>query len=416
MPAFLKETTTVTSPLSTDSYPTLADVEAAQKRLSPYLPVTPLTPAWSLSERLGRSIRIKWDNKLRTGSFKERGALNFLLMMDEAARKRGVCAASAGNHALGLSYHANRLGVPCHLVMPMNAPLVKVESCRRLGAEILLHGTLTDALVRAKALATEKNLTFVPPFDHLNVVTGQGVAGLEVLEQAPDADAIIIPIGGGGYAAGLATAVKAKRPDMFILGVCSEWALKARTDPSLHSKGPLPTTIADGIAVKTIGSVTGPIIDKLVDSVVAVSESAIARAIIALLEYEHAVVEGAGAAAFAALQEGLLPERFKNPVVMVCGSNIDTNLLSRLIEHDMAERGRLLRVSISLPDRPGSLHSLSGMIATKGANILQVHHDRFYAHSPGNVEITVVMEVRDRAHAEEIVQALTAEGMETRRV
>jgi threonine dehydratase len=300
--------------------------------------------------------------------------------------------------------------------MPAAAPLVKVERCRKLGAEITLVETLSAALDQAKSLAVEKGLTLVPPFDHPNIIAGQGVAALEILEQASDVDSIIVPIGGGGYSAGIATVIKAKRPDIFILGVCSEWAMQVRTNPLLHQKKFVPSSIADGIAVKTIGSITGPIIDKLVDKVVSVSETTIARAIISLLEFEHAVVEGAGAAAFAALREGLLPDHCKKPVVMVCGSNIDMNLLSRLIELNMAERGRLLRVSIALPDRPGSLNAVTTLVAAEGANILQVLHDRFYARLPGNVEITVVMEVRDRTHADTIVQRLIDSGMQTWRV
>jgi threonine dehydratase len=397
----------------TTPLPSLADIEAAQQRIAPYIPVTPVSIGTSISEALGRTVSFKWDNKLRTGSFKERGALNFLLSMDPQLRSKGVIAASAGNHALGVSYHANRLNVPCHLVMPLNAPLVKVESCRAFGAKITLHGTLSDSITRAKEIAQKEGITYLPPFDHLFTVCGQGVAGLELLDQNSTFDSVIIPIGGGGYAAGIATAIKAKRPDVFVLGVCSEWALGARNHVGPHTHPIPPSTIADGIAVKTIGAVTGPILDQHLDSLVAVSERSIAKAIIKLLEHEHVVVEGAGAAGFAALLDGYLPEQYKRPVVMICGSNIDMNLLSRLIEHDMAERGRMLRVNISLPDRPGMLHTISGIIAAEGANVLQVHHDRFYAQVPGHVDITVVMEVRDRAHGGEIVAELQRAGLPT---
>jgi len=253
----------------------------------------------------------------------------------------------------------------------------------------------------------------VPPFDHEWIVHGQGVAGLELLEQLSDFDSVIIPVGGGGYAAGVATAIKAKRPDVFILGVCSEWAVDARRNPASHQGAIVPMTIADGIAVKSIGKVTGPILDKRVDQIVPVSEWSIARAIIMLLEHEHVVVEGAGAAGLAGLISEHLPQKCTKPVIFVCGSNIDTNLLSRLIEHDMAERGRLMRASITLPDRPGMLHAISGIIAEQGANILQVAHDRSYAKLPGHVEITVLMEVRDRDHGESIISALVKAGLPT---
>jgi threonine dehydratase len=396
--------------------PSLSDIQAARARISPHLPVTPVTKGITLSEDLGRTVYLKWDNKLRTGSFKERGALNFLLNMSSDALSKGVCAASAGNHALGLSFHAHRLGVPCHLFMPANAPIVKVESCRKLGAYVSLQQTLNDSFAAAKELSSKEGITYVPPFDHEWTVCGQGVAALELLEQLPDFDSIIVPIGGGGYAAGIAAAVKQIRPEVYVLGVCSEWAMHVRKHPESHAAPIIPATIADGIAVKTIGNVTGPILDKYVDSIVSVSEVAIANAIISLLEHEHVVVEGAGAAAFAGLLEHHLPDRYKAPVVFISGSNIDMNLLSRLIERNMAERDRLLKVSVSLPDRPGMLHTISGIIASRGANVLQVFHDRFYTEIPGYVDITVVMEVRDRAHGVEIVEELTRAGLPTKRV
>jgi threonine dehydratase len=393
--------------------PTLADIKLAEKRIRKHLPIPPVTTATTLSDKLGIELLCKWDNKFRTGSFKERGALNFLLSMDTQQQKNGVIAASAGNHALGVSYHAQRLGIPCHLIMPTNAPLVKVESCRKFGASITLHGTLSDSINLAKERSSKENTTYIPPFDHFNTVCGQGVAGLELLDQIPDFDAVVIPVGGGGYAAGISTAIKAVRPEVYILGVCSEWALGARNKSPEHAASIPPSTIADGIAVKTIGAVTGPILDRHLSSLVAVSERSIAKAIITLLEYEHVVVEGAGAAGLAAILDGYLPSHIKKPVVMVCGSNIDMNLLSRLIEHDMAERGRLLRINVSLPDRPGMLNTISGIIAQEGANVLQVSHDRFYAQIPGHVDITVVMEVRDRAHGASIIKSLQAAGLPT---
>ena len=393
--------------------PTLAEIEAAKERLAPHLPVTPVSHAVSISEILGKHITIKWDSKLRTGSFKERGALNFLLRLDPNVRERGVCTASAGNHALGVSYHCQRLGIPCEIIVPVNAPLVKIERCKKFGAKISYQNSLSEAMVYAQNLARETNITYVPPFDHENIVQGHGVGALELLQQVADFDSIVIPIGGGGYAAGVAATLKQKRPDIFVLGVISEWAERIRQNPEAYKPGFAPMTIADGIAVKQIGKVTGPILDTYVDKIVAAPETSIAHAIMMLLEHERAVVEGAGAAALAAVMDGHLPDRCKRPVVFVCGSNIDMNLLSRLIEQDMGERGRLLRVNISAPDRPGMLHQISGIIAEQGANVLQVAHDRFYARLPGYVDMTFVMEVRDRAHGAQIVKFLNDAGLPT---
>jgi threonine dehydratase len=297
--------------------------------------------------------------------------------------------------------------------MPSNAPLVKIERCKQFGADITFQPTLAEALTYAQEMAKLDRLTYVPPFDHKYIVHGQGVAGLELMEQLDDFDSVVIPVGGGGYAAGVATAIKSKRPEVFVLGVCSDWAMEMRRSPNAHMQGFTPTTIADGIAVKTIGKVTEPILNAYVDQIVSVSESAIARAVIKLLESEHAVVEGAGAAGVAALMEGMLLPRYSKPAVFVCGSNIDTNLLSRLLEHHMAETGRVLKVGVSLPDRPGMLHTVLGIIASLGANVLQVTHDRFYARLPGYVDITVVMEVRDRAHGLSVIAELTKTGMPT---
>jgi threonine dehydratase len=396
--------------------PTISQAEAARERLSAHLPITPTSHALSISETLGKQITIKWDNKLRTGSFKERGALNFLLSLDPKVRARGVCTASAGNHALGVSYHSQRLGIPCEIVVPVNAPLVKIERCKKYGATITYQNSLSEAMVYAQDLAQKTDITYVPPFDHMDVIVGHTVAGLELMDQVEDFDSIVIPIGGGGYAAGVAAAIKAKRPEVFVLGVISEWAQKFRENPEAYKTGFAPMTIADGIAVKQIGKITGPILDACVDKIVAVPETAIAHSIIMLLEHERAVVEGAGAAALAGVIEGHLPDRCAKPAVFVCGSNIDMNLLSRLIEQDMGERGRLLKINISLPDRPGMLHQISGILASQGANVLQVAHDRFYARLPGYVDVTVMMEVRDRAHGVQVIKHLNDAGLPTQQL
>jgi len=399
-----------TTPTDTPSICTnLAAIEAAYTRIRAALPLTPLTHSTALSEITGREIHIKWENRHRTGSFKERGAVNFV-SVHGAESKNGVCAASAGNHALALSYHAARAGIPCHIVMPVSAPLVKVQSTRKTGAEVILHGnTFDEAYAYGVKLAEEKGYSYCPAFDHPTVIAGQGTAGLEIMEQLADFDSVIVPIGGGGLISGISTAIKSKRPDVFFLGVQSEWVVTARAkklDPAAPQPLIPPTSIADGIAVKTIGKLTAPIIAQNVDQVVTVSENEIANAIMRLLELERTVVEGAGAAGVAALLSGYLPATCKKTAVVVCGSNIDTSVLSRLIERDMAQRNRLLRLLVSVPDRPGSLHATTGIVARLGANVLQVYHDRSSTSLPGNVDIAFVLEVRDEPHKRGVIEGL----------
>jgi len=391
------------------------DIEKALQRVRPIISPTQLAFSQSFSNFTGRDIFIKWENKLRTGSFKERGAINVLSMLTDAQKAKGVCAASAGNHALALSYHAARMKVPCTIVMPTTAPLVKVESTQKTGAEVILQGTTFDeAYDYCLNLSQERGLEFVSAFDDERVVAGQGTCGLEILDQLAGFDSIIVPIGGGGLMAGIATAIKTRRPEVLTLGVYSEWAFQAKADLSAGKPRPSlpPATIADGIAVKRAGKVTQPIIDAVVDQKTTVSESEIARAIVKLLEFEKTVVEGAGAAAIAALLAGALPADRKRVVVLVCGSNIDMNVLSRLLERDMAERGRLLNIRVSVPDRPGSLHFTAGIVARAGANVLHVLHDRSFSRIPSNVDITLKLEVRNKGHKETILQELAANGIE----
>ncbi|MBX7138700.1 MAG: threonine ammonia-lyase [Oligoflexia bacterium] len=394
---------------------TLPKIKEAKDRIASALPPTPLTLSTGVSELSGREIFFKWDNKFKTGSFKERGATNALLQLAEREQSRGVCAASAGNHAQALSFHARRLGIPCKLVMPVGAPLVKIERTRRNGADVILEGnTLDDAYQYATELARKEGLSFISPFDDAHIINGQGCCGLEIVEQLSAFDSIIVPIGGGGYISGIATALKALKPEIFVLGVQSEWAESGRLGQHQTGKLLAPSTIADGIAVKRTGRLTQPIIDARVDKVVSVSEQLIARAIVSLLEIEHAVVEGAGAAPLAALLAGHLPEKYRRTVVCISGSNIDMNVLQRLMERDMGERGRLLRVKVSVPDRPGSLNATAGILARAGANILEVIHDRTCSELPGNVDIMMVMEVRNPDHSREVVQELQRCGVQSK--
>ncbi len=336
-----------------------------------------------------------------------------LLSLEPEQRAQGVCAASAGNHALALSYHAQQLGIPCLIVMPKHAPLVKVQSTKNRGAEVLLDGdTFQESYAIAEKLSRERGRIFVPPFDHPLIIAGQGTAGLEIAQSGIDFDSVIVPCGGGGLLSGIATALKSLKPECFILGVQSEWAVQHR---SPHYAKPTmvfaDTSIADGIAVKTLGHYTEPIIERLVDSVVTVSENLIARSIISFLENERSVVEGAGAAGLAAILGDHLPERYQKPVIMVCGSNIDVNLLSRLIEWDMGERDRLVRINVSVPDRPGSLSAIAGVIAQLGGNVLEVNHDRSFSHIPGNVDIAFLIEVRSIDHKIELLGEMRAKGI-----
>lgn len=387
------------------------EIQRALANVRAILPVSPLTHSPFFTEIAGRDIFFKWENKLRTGSFKERGAVNFLASLPEAARRGGVCAASAGNHALALSYHASRFRIPCHIVMPINAPLVKIQSTKNAGASVVLEGSSFDESYRhAQEISKRDGMTFVSPFDHPNIVAGQATAGVELLQQLPDLDSLIVPVGGGGLAAGMALAIKQFRPDVFILGVRSEWA-----DKIAHSKQrkAIPdVTIADGIAVKTIGALTRPILEQKIDKLVTVTETEIAKGIVRLLEIERTVAEGAGAAALAALLAGHLPAAYKRTAVVVSGSNIDMNVLSRIIEREMGERDRLMKINVSVPDRPGSLHTTTGIFASLGANVLEVYHDRFFSRRPGNVDITFLVEVRDTSHKEELMNGLERSGVE----
>ncbi len=392
----------------------LDHVRTALKNVRAVLPITPLTYAHELSDQLGRDIYFKWDNKFRTGSFKERGAVNRIAHLAKQERVPGICAASAGNHALALSHHAARVGIRCSIVMPRGAPLVKIQQTRDNGARVLLEGTtFAEAYQAAQQLAAKEQLLFVPGFDDPDIIAGQGTAALEIIEQCPNLDSIVVPIGGGGLIAGIALAAKSINPKIFILGVRSQWSVlrdkKMGTPPPLYP-ALRPTTIADGIAL-SLGVLTRPYIERYVNRIVAVSEAHIASAIMAFLEYERTVIEGAGAAALAAVLNDKLPSRCKRTVIMACGSNIDMNVLSRLIERNMGECGRVHHCRVSVPDRPGALHTATGILAHNGANILEALHDRSFSSVPGNVDITFVVEVENPRHYGRLKKALSAAGI-----
>jgi threonine dehydratase len=390
---------------------TLSDIQAARERTSSMLAPTPVLPSLSL----GKNTFIKWDNKLPTGSFKERGAASMLTSLSAQERSQGVIAASAGNHALALSYHASKLDISCMIVMPRLAPLVKVTSTRSYGAEVVLFGeTFDEAAEHSKQLAIDTGRVIVPAFSHHEVIAGQGIAGLELLESLPSVQRVFVPVGGGGLVSGMAVALKSLNPNIEIIGVQSEWATAARRPRLPAAYTALRSiSIADGIAVKTQGELTSAHIERYVDQLITVSENEIAEAVMFLLEKEHTVVEGAGAAGIA----GYLQYKQANPstdpvtAIEVCGSNIDMNLLARLIERHWSHCGRLVSLTTSVPDRPGSLNALTSIIAEGGGNVLRVNHDRSFCDLPGNVSIQIVIEVSNPDHGRAILDALSAKGL-----
>lgn len=391
---------------------TLADVEAAARRLEGNIGRTPCLRSRTLSEITGAEVWLKFENQQYTASFKERGALNKLVQLPDAARARGVIAMSAGNHAQGVAYHARRLGIAATIVMPSHTPIVKVENTRRLGARVILEGEGVDeAAVRAHALAAEEGLTFIHPFDDEAVIAGQGTVALEMLAQVPDLDVLIVPIGGGGLIAGMATAAKALRPDIEVVGV--EAALYPSVKRQLEGASSCPggPTIAEGIAVKEPGRLTLPVIAGLVSDVLLIDEGAIEAAILQLLEIEKTVAEGAGAAGLAALATNR--ERFAGRRVglVVCGGNIDSRLLSAVILRGLVRTRRLVRLRVAVPDSPGSLARIAGTVAAAGGNVVDVVHQRAFSRlSVKLTDLDLTVEARDAAHADEIAAALVGEG------
>ncbi|HVN34501.1 MAG TPA: threonine ammonia-lyase [Casimicrobiaceae bacterium] len=394
---------------------TLADIEAARARIAGGVYYSPCVESIPLSQLTGAHIYCKLDYLQRTGSFKERGARNALLQLTPEQRKHGVIAASAGNHAQGIAYHAGLLGIPATVVMPVFAALIKVTNCRQLGAKVILHGAdLTEARAHAGEIATREGLTFIHPFDNPHIVAGQGTMGLEILEQTPDVEAIVVPVGGGGLIAGIGTAVKAKRPEVTIVGVEPEraascTAARERGAPTLV---PLSPTLADGLAVAQLGAVPFELVQLVVDRVVTVDEQAIALAILRLIELEKSVVEGAGAAPLAAFLAGHLGELKDRKVVLVlAGGNIDSSALGRVIEVGLVADGRLYRFTVTISDRPGGLARLAEVIAAAGASIKEVDHDRaFSGPDLSAVRVICVVETTGHAHARRLHDALEAAG------
>ena len=394
---------------------TLADIRSARRRIASGVVVTPCPESIPLTEMTGVRIFCKLDNLQRTGSFKERGARNALLRLPPRHKKLGVVAASAGNHALGLAYHGQLLGVPVTVVMPDYAPLIKVSTCRRLGARVVVAGRdFAEARTRADELVVSEGLTYLHGFDNPDIIAGQGTMALEIMEQVRDADAIVCPVGGAGLIAGVAVAAKALRPRIKIIGVESvatasfTAALKAGRPVTI----PRRATLADGLAVLRVGDNAFALARRRVDRVVRVPENWIALAILRMVELEKTVVEGAAAAPLAAIMAGLLPElRGKKVVLAVCGGNIDPAILSRVIEKGLVHDGRLTRFTALISDRPGGLAELTRVIAASGASIKDIAHDRaFSGPDVSAVNAVCTVETRDHAHIRELHRVLRKHG------
>jgi threonine dehydratase len=395
---------------------TLQDIHAAQQRIAGAVSRTPCTRSDQFHDLTDvGELYCKLENLHRTGAFKERGALNKLLTLTAEERARGVIAASAGNHAQGVAYHAGRLGIGATIVMPERTPLIKVTRTREFGARVLLHGANFDEAY-AEALRVQKaeSRVFVHPFDDEVVIAGQGTIGLELLEQVPGLELVVIPIGGGGLISGVACALKETHPHIQVVGVQTAAlpSMKASFDANSLVSVPAGTTIADGIAVKRPGERTFELVRRYVDAVVTVDEEEIANAILLLLEREKSVVEGAGAVGLAALIHGKVPQaRGKKTALVLSGGNIDVNLISRIIERGLVKDGRIVRLLVRMPDRPGSLAKLTGALAELGANVMEIYHNRSLSKlGLGEAEVEATLETRGRPHIEELKSTLAQRG------
>ena len=387
---------------------TIDDVRAAHARIADSIVRTPTLISRTLSAITGATVYLKFENLQFTAAYKERGALNTLLQLDEAARRKGVIAASAGNHAQGLAYHAHRLGIDAVIVMPTNTPTVKVIQTEGHGATVVLHGDTFDAAyAEARRLEAERGYTFVHPFDDPRIIAGQGTAAIEMLQDVPQIDTFVTPIGGGGLISGMATVAHAADHSIEVIGV------EAELFPSMYNRlngTHMPCagdTLAEGIAVKEPGGITSRMVEALVDDIVLVNERSLEEAVSLLLQIEKTVVEGAGAAGLAALLA--YPERFagKTCGLVLCGGNIDTRLLANVLLRDLARSGRLARLRIRLQDQPGALFKVAHIFEQQRVNIIEVYHQRVFTTLPAKGLITdIECETRDRAHLDRLIAAL----------
>src|SRR5579863_8943184 len=391
---------------------TLADIEAARKTLAGEVLRTPILPAPPLSALTGAQVYVKYENLQVTNSFKERGARVKLAALSANERRRGVIAMSAGNHAQAVAYHARRLGIPATIVMPVTTPYVKVKATEARGAAIILEGeTLVEAQARAEAIARERNLVWVHPYDDPHVIAGQGTIALEMLEDAPDLEVLVVPIGGGGLIAGCAIAARAVKPSIEIVGV--EAALYPSMWNALH-QGSRPcggATLAEGIAVKNVGTLTLPVVRECVSDVILVDETQIERAVNAFLTLQKTMAEGAGAAGLA----GMLaqPDRFRGRKVglILCGGKIDPRILASIMVRELEREDRIVSFRLTIADRPGVLGPIATLFGELGANILEVDHRRLFLDVPAKgAKVDITVEARDRDHADEIMRALVKSG------
>jgi threonine dehydratase len=393
---------------------TIADIEAARRTIAGTVLRTPMLPAPKLSALTGADIFVKYENLQVTNSFKDRGALNKLASLPAAARERGVIAMSAGNHAQAVAYHAARLAIPATIVMPVTTPFVKVEATRAHGAEVVLEGeSVAEAQVRAEAIARERALTFVHPYDDPLVISGQGTIALEMLEETPDLDTLVIPIGGGGLIAGNAIAARARKPLIEIVG--AEAALYPSFWNALTGENrPLGgSTLAEGIAVKNVGVLALPIVRELVSEIILVDEARLERAVNAYLTLQKTMAEGAGAAGLAAML--VKPDKFRGRKVglILCGGNIDARILASVMVRELEREHRIVSFRLTIPDQPGVLGQIATRLGRLGANILEVEHRRLFLDVPAKgAKLDVTVETRDRAHGQEIFEAFAKEGFQ----
>jgi len=397
----------------------LADVRAARENIAGAVMETPCPRTLAFEQMVPGRLHLKMESMQRTGSFKDRGSLNRLLDLDEEERTRGVVTASAGNHGQALAYHAGRLGIPCTVVMPVGAPVTKLTSTRNYGAQVLQYGEVLDeSAEEAERLVQEEGRIMIPAFDDPLVIAGQGTMGLEIAEQVPLADTVVVPVGGGGMISGIALAMKALKPSIRIVGVEVEAAPSARAsrDAGEIVRIQASATIADGIATKRVGEHTFPLIEEFVDDLVVVSEEETAQAVLLFLERQKTVAEGGAAVALAALTTGQIQvDPGDTTVLVLSGGNIDISRVARIIDRGLVFDGRLVRLKVRVPDRPGSLKMLTMLVASLGANVVEIVHRRAFADiSVGDVEIILSLATRGRDHVEEVEQALRDQGLQVR--
>lgn len=398
----------------------LEGIRQARNRIEGSIYFSPAPRSEALSRMTGQQVYLKLDNLQRTGAFKERGALNKILTLSDAEKARGVIAASAGNHAQAVAYHATAHGLRARIVMPLMTPLVKTAATGAYGAEVVLYGANYDeAYAEALRLAAQDGMTFLHPFDDDAVMEGQATIGLELLEQVPGLEAVVVPIGGGGLIGGVACAIKESNPKIRVIGVQTERlpSMLRAVEAGEPVTIPAEATVADGIAVRRAGERTLPMVQRYVDELVTVDEEEIAQAILVLLEREKTLAEGAGAVALAALLQKKTSLRGERTAVLVCGGNIDVSLLARIIERGLVKDGRRTRVRVHLTDRPGALHGLTRILTDLRANIVQTAHDRaHYGVSLGDTVIDITLETRGDEHIEEIRRRLREAGYRHERI